>query len=141
MTESVTITLADCDPMGKQRPRLGRHGVYTPAETTAFERAIGWHGKIAMNCRAPLQGPLEATVRVVFRIPPSWTKTRREAAIRGEIAHTIAPDCDNVLKACLDGLNKIVFADDKQVVKASIEKRYGPQPMVVVTVKPMEAMR
>ena len=35
-------------------------------------------------------------------------------------------DVDNLGKAYLDGLNKIAWIDDKQVVKLTVEKRFVP---------------
>ena len=43
------------------------------------------------------------------------------------IAHTIAPDIDNLAKFVLDGMNKLVCQDDKQVVKLTALKLYDSE--------------
>lgn len=42
------------------------------------------------------------------------------------------PDIDNIIKAILDGLNKTMFIDDKQIVELSVKKQYGETPCVIV---------
>ena len=37
---------------------------------------------------------------------------------------SVRPDCDNLLKACLDGLNGAAFRDDAQVTSIVAQKRY-----------------
>ena len=71
--------------------------------------------------------------RAVFIIPKSWPKAKKQAAMIGEIQHTGKPDADNVLKTVGDALNGIVWKDDSQIVSASINKRYGVQPALVLT--------
>ena len=45
------------------------------------------------------------------------------------------PDCDNIQKAVLDALNKLAYADDKQVVSSFVDKRYAKdEPYVLVTI-------
>jgi len=51
----------------------------------------------------------------------------REALVR-------KPDLDNMVKAAIDGVKGTVFKDDTVVVKLSAEKRFGPEPMTVITV-------
>jgi crossover junction endodeoxyribonuclease RusA len=92
-------------PTPKKRPRLGHNGrrayIYTPPETVAYEQAVGWVAKAA--CREPLRGPVE--VRIA-----TYIHGRRHA-----------PDLDNVIKSILDGLNGIVFTDDRQVARIVAE--------------------
>ena len=41
------------------------------------------------------------------------------------IAHTHQPDLDNLVKFVLDGMNKLVYGDDKQVVQVVATKQKG----------------
>ena len=78
-------------------------------------------------------GPVRIEARAIFTIPKSWPKSKKQAALVGEVQHTGKPDADNVLKIVGDALNGIVWADDSQIVSASINKRYGVQPALVLT--------
>ena len=45
------------------------------------------------------------------------------------------PDLDNMVKAAIDGVKGIFIKDDTVVVKLTAEKRFGPEPMTMITVK------
>ena len=45
------------------------------------------------------------------------------------------PDLDNIAKCFLDGMNDIVYLDDKQVVNLHVTKVYAETPAVEVMVK------
>ena len=44
------------------------------------------------------------------------------------------PDLDNMVKAAIDGVKGTVLKDDTVVVKLTAEKRFGPEPMTMITV-------
>jgi Holliday junction resolvase RusA-like endonuclease len=140
----ITVILRG-DPQGKGRPRsrimaTGRKQfiqVYTPAETRAYEKALGLAGRVAMGRRSPLEGPLEVTVVAIMRVPSSWSIKKRDAALAGALWPTGTPDWDNLAKV-VDGLNGVVWLDDKQIVCGRVEKRYGEHPMLKIEVKPVE---
>ena len=52
----------------------------------------------------------------------------REALVR-------KPDLDNMVKAAIDGVKGTVLKDDTVVTQLSAEKRFGPEPMTMITVK------
>lgn len=64
----------------------------------------------------------------VFEPPQSWSKTRREAAL-GTL-HRRKPDRDNIDKAVLDAL----FEDDCAIASGTIEKRWGTQARIEITI-------
>jgi Holliday junction resolvase RusA-like endonuclease len=134
---SVTITLPGL-PRGKGRPKFSTRGgfprAYTDEKTASFEGALRMAGSEAMQGRAPLEGALSLSMTAVFPIPASWSKSKRAAAVEGEVRPTGKPDCDNLLKT-IDGLNGIVWRDDAQVVRASISKIYGAEPEMVIEVR------
>nr|DAQ86101.1 MAG TPA: Endodeoxyribonuclease RusA [Caudoviricetes sp.] len=47
----------------------------------------------------------------------------------------MTPDADNIAKAVLDGLNGVVYADDKQIVELKVIKAYAEVPRVEVTIE------
>jgi Holliday junction resolvase RusA-like endonuclease len=78
--------------------------------------------------------PVALQVTLNLQVPASWSNKRRAAAVAGTICATKKPDADNVLKGIKDGCNGIVWADDAQVVRIMIEKRYSESPCAVVRV-------
>lgn len=80
---------------------------------------------------APLTGPLDVSLVFVF---PSKSKHRKLKPTK--------PDCDNLAKACLDCLNKLLYLDDGQVTCLCVEKYHAErneQPHVLVTIEEVEA--
>ena len=50
------------------------------------------------------------------------------------------PDLDNMVKAAIDGVKGIIIKDDTVVVKLTAEKRFGPEPMTMITVYKSESL-
>jgi Holliday junction resolvase RusA-like endonuclease len=132
---SITIRLPGV-PRGKQRPRLGKFGVYTPEQTVKYETSLAWVAKQAMNGREPLEGPLDVLIVSAFPVPASYSKRRALDCITGAEHPTKKPDADNLIKM-LDALNGIVWRDDCQIINASIRKVYTKEPMLTIQVRPM----
>ena len=66
-------------------------------------------------------------LRVTFHMPRGKTVKREHPHVR--------PDLDKLLRAVLDGLTGVVFADDAQVCQVVTVKRYAEdQPCVVIVV-------
>ena len=109
----VTFTIYG-KPQGKQRPRLGKHGVYTPKATKRYEQSIAW-GYLATRS-GMISGPVRLRVECYF------PDLRRR-------------DIDNVVKCIMDGLNGIAYKDDSQVVELSASSKLDrDRPRTVVTV-------
>jgi crossover junction endodeoxyribonuclease RusA len=108
------------EPVPKGRPRLGKGGnVYTPKKTKAYERKVALIATIARQSahRKPFTGPVGISVVLRF-------KTKRRI------------DLDNCLKALMDSLNGVLYADDSQVMEMQVSKVIGsdePGAHVVVT--------
>lgn len=134
----VTITLAG-EPQGKGRARAFRRGNfighYTPEKTRSYEGMIRTAAMDAMGDGVPLDEPVELTMRAVFGVPASWSRRKRDAALCGQIRPAKKPDYDNIIKAWSDALNGVVYRDDALIVRVEFEKRYGPAPLVVATVR------
>lgn len=127
------------EPQGKGRARTGRSGRhYTPAKTVAYEGLIALAGAQAMNGKPPFSGPVSLAFTAGFSIPASASKSKRAAMLNGEILPTKAPDLDNIMKAIGDGLNKVAFNDDSQIVRLGIvQKIYVETPGLFVSVEPI----
>ena len=124
---------------GKGRPRFARQGTfvktYTDAKTLTYEKSIQTYAKQAMGSTSPLIGAVAAYLHIGIPIPPSYSKTRQKACIEGMERPTKKPDIDNIVKAVLDGMNGIVYLDDKQVVDLHLTKVYSSKEGIDIMVK------
>jgi Holliday junction resolvase RusA-like endonuclease len=138
MTQSIQFEIFG-EPRGKSRPRFSKGRVYTPSETTAYEELV------ALSYRNEAKGykftsPVGVLIYALHK-PPKKSKKVVEKMLREEILPTKRPDVDNVAKIILDGLNKVAWDDDTQVVELHIKKGYAENPEVKVMVYAMEAER
>lgn len=127
--------VVDGEAVGKQRPRVVKRGryvrTYTPEKTVTYEahvRECYWNQIGDMM----LRGAIKARIACYFAPPKSITKKTYGRIVVGEELYTKMPDCDNIAKAILDALNKIAYADDKQVVSLKVEKHYDEDPRVEI---------
>ena len=124
---------------GKGRPRFARQGTfvktYTDAKTLTYEKSIQTYAKQAMGSTSPLIGAVAAYLHIGIPIPPSYSKTRQKACIEGLERPTKKPDIDNIVKAILDGMNGVVYLDDKQVVDLHLTKVYSSKEGIDIMVK------
>ena len=136
--EPITINLVG-PPQGKGRARAflrgGHISHYTPEKTRTYEGMIRVAAMEAMGNRPALDEPVEFVMRAVFPIPPSFSKKKQQQAMTNEIKPGKKPDLDNIAKAWNDALNGVVYRDDSLICRMALDKRYGPQALVVVTVR------
>lgn len=129
------IIIVDGMAKGKQRPRFSRktHTVYTPSATTDFEKRVkqAWldgYGDLKAH------GEVMVSMQFYYPVPKSDSKKVRKAKLDEEIAPTIKPDIDNLIKSVLDGLNGVAFGDDKQVTSITAAKLYSEKAHTIVSV-------
>jgi Holliday junction resolvase RusA-like endonuclease len=129
------------DPRGKGRPRAtirgGHAGLYTDAKTVTYENLVKVAAHSAMAGRPPLNEPVSMRVSVRMVPAESHSAKKRAAMLAGELFPTKLPDLDNVVKAVLDGCNKVVFRDDALVVRLTAQKTYAATAGVDVTILPI----
>lgn len=111
---------------GEPRPKqsfkyTANGGGYTPAHVKQWQDHVSWRAKEAMQGREPIKGPV--SVQLIFCLGD-----RRRV------------DCDNLSKAVLDAMRKIVFVDDCQVVNLHLVKHVADTPGVLISVFPGEDM-
>lgn len=119
----MTYTFTVPGPLqAKQRPRvvwdkrLVRHVAYTPERTVAFQQKVAWMAKKAQV--RLLEGPVSLTVTFYLHRP------QRLKGDPGPLPCPKRPDLDNLVKAVKDGLTKIAWKDDAQVVRLEASKWY-----------------
>jgi Holliday junction resolvase RusA-like endonuclease len=114
-------------PRGKERPRFNKNSrtVYTPSDTREYQELVGWHGRLAI---AGSSGGYPHDRRVVVSYE-----------IHHGISYMKAPDADNVVKAINDGLQKVIWANDRQCRPVvDVIKYKSRYPRVMVTIRDEE---
>jgi Holliday junction resolvase RusA-like endonuclease len=138
--DPVTINLVGV-PQGKGRARAflraGHISHYTPEKTRTYEGMIRSAAMDAIGNKPPFDEPVEFVMRAIFPVPASWSTKKRTAALTGMLKPGKKPDLDNIAKAWNDALNGVVYRDDSLICRMTLDKRYGPQALVVVTVRPL----
>jgi Holliday junction resolvase RusA-like endonuclease len=129
-------------PQGKARPRFvkrgGRTFTYTPKTTASYEKLVAkcFYDRIGGNIKdACFEGALQVDITAVFAPPKSTSLKQRKTLIDNSMPYEKKPDCDNIAKTILDGLNQAAYKDDKQVVKLSVSKTYGVEECCIVRLK------
>lgn len=131
---------------GKGRPRAtvfkgggdvpARARMYSDSKTVSYENLVKVAAHQALAGRAPFDVPLTVIVTVRMTPAASSSAKKRAAMLVGAIAPTKLPDLDNVVKAVLDGCNKVAFRDDALVVSLIARKRYAEAAGVDVEISP-----
>jgi len=133
------------EPRGKGRPRFRTFDIlgkvkpvistYTDAATKAYEERIkAAYRQQCRGIRFDDNAMLDMRIIAYYTIPKSETKGNKTAMEAGVIRPTKTPDCDNVLKAIADALNKLAYRDDAQLTDCQIRKFYSYRPRVEVTI-------
>ena len=98
-------------PVPKGRPRVTRRGTFTPQKTKDYEKAVGEAAMVAVKEQRLSHGwPIDAA----YEVSCEFWFTKRPAC-----------DGDNILKAVQDGLEKVLYENDKQVVMGRYVTRKG----------------
>lgn len=97
------------DPLPQPRPRFGAGKVYQPRRIIDYKKAVRLAGKVAMHGRNIIdKGAVDIRICLYRKFAP----TSRNYG-----------DFDNLAKAICDALNGVLYKDDCQIVKCTIEKR------------------
>lgn len=101
----------------------------------SYESTVRLFAAQAMSGQPPIAGPVAVGLHIDVQIPASWSKAKRDRAIKAVERPTTKPDIDNVTKAIFDAINGVVWNDDVQVVTMHASKRYSETPGVTVIVR------
>lgn len=128
------------EPVAQGRPRAGKTFsgqtvLYDPSKSRDFKQYV----KLVAAQHAPkelITGPIILCVDVYRSTPKNLhTKPKQELINSGALRPTSKPDVDNYVKGVKDGLNKVMWQDDSQVVELTVRKFYSLSPRVVVCIK------
>lgn len=118
----------DLKPTPKARPRFntvsGRP--YTPSKTTDFESLIKFYART--HFATPIKGAVEIIINFNFIKAKSSKLTH----------HTKTPDIDNLIKSVCDGLNKVAYKDDSQIVKLTSSKNFADRDGIDIYIKELD---
>lgn len=104
------------NPLPKQSYRATKHGNFIPKRIRHWQDIVGWAAKEAMQGKDPMRGTLDVVLEF----------------FRGDMRRV---DLDNLSKAVLDAMNKIVYEDDRQINKLILTKEYDKdKPGVIISV-------
>ncbi len=130
---SIKLTIPGI-PVSKGRPRVGKWGTYTPEKTVNYENLVKYC-YMEQGQGRKLEGPLRMDVGFFFPIPKSYSKKQVELIKAQGMAHIKKPDASNCLKSIEDGLNKLAYDDDSQIVELRLTKKYTlEEPRAEVTI-------
>lgn len=139
MERAVTLYI-DGRPVPKGRPRVTRHGTYTPKSTQIFESAIraAW---LERDEKPFADGEaLDVMVNAYFPIPSGTPKRKRDGLHL--TPYLKRGDIDNIIKAVLDALNGYAYKDDSAVFSVYGRKIYtAGEPFTAVTLSSVEVDR
>jgi crossover junction endodeoxyribonuclease RusA len=115
------VGLYNGEVVAKERPRTGKGGhVYTPAATKKFEKDVAkWAKEEGFT---PVFFPVKVTLTIHDKTDDPLIRLH---SIAGFTYKQTGGDLDNFVKAVMDGLNKVAWQDDRQIVKLEVERRFS----------------
>lgn len=128
--------------MGKAKPKQSvkftRKGIkYTPKDVVNYANWVRtcFYQAYPNHLPSMLEGYyLDVCINVFFKVPDSFSKKKREMALKGLLRYNKKPDADNCIKAQLDALNGIAYPDDKAIVDVQAHKHYAEEDYVTITI-------
>ena len=122
------------NPQGKARARVTKWGAYTPDKTVLYENLIKMSFQQKYRNFKQLEGYLRVKITAVFEPVKSTSKKNKELMYQQQIRPAKKPDIDNIAKCVLDALNGIAYKDDIQVVELTVNKHYGTNARLIITI-------
>lgn len=143
MTEAAVgfLVLGRAQPAGSKRAfpyrkgdKLGVRVSDANPKSLEWKRYVAACARDAMRGRAPLCGPLEFGVSITFVRPKGHFTKNGDVRQGAPDWPTVRPDATKLLRAIEDALTGIVWVDDAQIVKQSVQKLYGDADEVLIHV-------
>lgn len=131
------------EPIAQGRPRAGKSFagktvLYDPAKSRDFKQYVS----LIASQYAPrklITGPIHLSVDIYRMTPKKYqTKPKQQLIEQGMLLPTTKPDVDNYVKGVKDGISKIIWQDDSQIVNLNVRKFYSMTPRVVVRISYFE---
>ncbi|RUL56477.1 RusA family crossover junction endodeoxyribonuclease [Lysinibacillus antri] len=127
------------DVQAQQRPKFSRAGNGVKAVDPQESRDYKSFVRLVASQHAPdvlITEPIKLTIDVYRKIPKDkQTGPKMKLIGEGKLRPTTKPDIDNLAKGIKDGLSKVLWHDDSQVIELVARKWYSENPRAVVTVE------
>lgn len=110
--------------------------------TKPWMDSVKWFAMKEVGKMCLLEGPVYLCIKFIMTRPQGHYGTGRNTGRLKESAPiypTVQPDLHKMVRAVEDALTGIIWKDDKQVVKSSIEKVYGDKPRAEILIETLEA--
>ena len=128
----------DFPPVAQARPRATRFGkgirLYDPKQVHVYKAQLAQSAQF-MYHDEPLAGPLKVELWFYRPVQKSISKKERSLRLTGARRPTVKSDVDNYIKSTLDGLNGLLWEDDRQIVDIIAHKYYSDQPRIEIKVE------
>ena len=109
---------------------------YTPAKTRSYEQIVRLEYERQVGHEMfDKDAALAMKVTVYKQIPKSMTKKNRARVLTGELRPGRKPDISNIIKSIEDGLNKVAYMDDNQIVDQHGTSWYGDVPYTLIEIE------
>ncbi|MEK3973696.1 RusA family crossover junction endodeoxyribonuclease [Psychrobacillus sp. FSL K6-1267] len=121
----------------QERPKFSTFGGHVRAIDPIKSRDFKQFVKMVAANHAPaslIETEIRLYVDIYRPIPKSLSKKKRAEAIAGQLRPTKKPDLDNLVKGIKDGMSKVIWHDDAQIVEMNVRKFYSENPRAVVKV-------
>ena len=122
----------------QERPKFSTFGGHVRAIDPIKSRDFKQFVKMVAAEHAPaalIETEIRLYVDIYRPIPKSLSKKKRAEAIAGQFRPTKKPDLDNLVKGIKDGMSKVIWHDDAQIVEMNVRKFYSENPRAVVKVE------
>lgn len=96
--------------------------------------------QIALKGATPFDGFIGIDIEIICETPQSWSKKKKHLALSGKLSPTHC-DIDNQVKSLCDGMNRMVFTDDRLINYLSVRREYGDKDRAIVTIRSFEKIR
>jgi Holliday junction resolvase RusA-like endonuclease len=130
----------DGDVQAQQRPKFSRFGkgvsVRDPQESKDYKSFV----RLVASEHALdelITDPIVLHIDVYRKMPKAImnSKKKYQQVLDGALRPTTKPDIDNLVKGIKDGLSKVIWHDDSQVIELVARKFYSDKPKAVVTIE------
>ena len=127
------------NPTPWQAPKMTRKGIYCPQAKVKIETRQEIIAIANANDYPYWDGSVEVRFQFIFPIPLlDRKKPKALEKISKGLKWPTRCDCTNLQKFYEDCLQNTIFGDDRHVIKVTSEKRYGPQPQIIIEVIPIK---
>ena len=129
------------EPVGQLRPRATRCGrsirMYDPPKVAKFKKQLHEYAALEMK-RQKLKRfenvALEVDLQIYRQVQNSISNAERCRRLSGVHRPTVKFDLDNYIKSILDGLNGVIWNDDKNIVSIVADKHYSDKQRIEIKV-------